>query len=242
MPYARNADLPERVRNMFGAKGQEAYRKAFNAAHAGTCRGGGRQGNRESCSHAVATSAAKRTEAMSKAGEFLKALLTPQKQAIDARWQQAFNDTVQAVQHSGDVQIAKSGAVVKADDELQVLYVPALVPEEEDSQGDVVSAEDIREAAHAFMHDYPLFKEQDGGLSTMGVGVEHAERHALSREQACLVETWLEKVDTEYGEQKIPEGTWMIGVHIPDKEIWESAKAGERTGASIEGVGKRVPI
>jgi cation transport regulator ChaB len=31
MPYARNADLPERVRNMFGAKGQEAYRKAFIA-------------------------------------------------------------------------------------------------------------------------------------------------------------------------------------------------------------------
>jgi cation transport regulator ChaB len=237
MPYARNADLPERVRNMFGAKGQEAYRKAFNAAHAGTCRGGGRQGNRESCSHAVATSAAKRTEAMSKAGEFFKALFfkqQPKPEPVVIKFTQEPPDDT--------VQVAKSGSVVKADDELQVLYVPALVPEEEDSQGDVVSAEDIREAAHAFMHDYPLFKEQDGGLSTMGVGVEHAERHALSREQACLVETWLEKVDTEYGEQKIPEGTWMIGVHIPDKEIWESAKAGERTGASIEGVGKRVPI
>jgi hypothetical protein len=179
---------------------------------------------------------------MSKAGEFLKALFYkqtsygPAPPTLEQPWPMA-DDNGQP-----PVQIAKSGAVVKADDELQVLYVPALVPDVEDSQGDVVSAEDIREAAHAFMHDYPLFKEQTGEMSVMGVGVEHEDRHALSREQACLVETWLEKVDTEYGEQKIPEGTWMIGVHIPDKEIWESAKAGERTGASIEGVGKRVPI
>jgi hypothetical protein len=140
------------------------------------------------------------------------------------------------------VEIAKSGSVVKADDERQVLYVPALVPDTEDSQGDVVSADDIMAAAHSFMADYPLYKEATGEVRMMGIGLDHADKNALPREQAYLVETWLEKADTQYGDELVPAGTWMIGVHVPDAEIWESAKSGERTGVSIEGIGTREPL
>jgi hypothetical protein len=140
------------------------------------------------------------------------------------------------------IEIAKSGSVIKADDERQVLYVPALVPDTEDSQGDVVSADDIMAAAHGFMADYPLYKEATGEVRMMGIGLDHADKNALPRERAYLVETWLEKTDTQYGDELVPAGTWMIGVHVPDAEIWESAKSGERTGVSIEGIGTREPL
>ena len=57
-----------------------------------------------------------------------------------------------------------------------------------------------------------------------------------------MVEHWLEKSDIQYGDVVIPEGTWMIGVKVPNGDIWKSLKVGDRTGASIEGTGTRVEV
>jgi len=130
------------------------------------------------------------------------------------------------------IRVARSGNVVKADDELQVLYTPVLVPDVEDSQGDIATKEEIRKAAHRFAEEYAE------GLTQLGL--DHTT--TLDRSRAHIVEFWLEKQDVDYGTDVIPEGTWMIGVHIPDAAIWKSAKSGERTGASIEGIGVRTPV
>lgn len=56
MPFERNAELPERIRKL-SDRLQTVFRKAFNSADAGICKGGGRLGDREQCSFAVANRA-----------------------------------------------------------------------------------------------------------------------------------------------------------------------------------------
>lgn len=233
MPYSGIDDLPERIRTEYSAKGQRAFLAAFNSAFDGTC---AKRKDREGCAFAVATAAAQRAEkgSMSKAIEFLKSFIGVLEYA------DADNQPVDVVTDvwTGEptipitVNIAKAGRIVKADDELQVLYLPVLVPDIEDSQGDIVDKAEIQKAAHRFSREYAAGEAE--------LGLDH--EMTLDREQAHIVESWLEKQNTDYGTDRIPEGSWMIGIHIPDIDIWKSAKAGERTGASIEGTGIREAI
>jgi cation transport regulator ChaB len=190
MPFANVSDLPERVRDKYGAAGQRAFLAAFNSAWDGTCAERGDE--RESCAFAVATAAA--------------------------------NNVKKA-------DVAQFGKVVKADEEKQILFVPVLVPDVEDTQGDIPPADEIEMAAHRFAKEYASGQAE--------LGLDHET--TLAREQAMIVETWIEKADIDYDGNIIPKGTWMFGIHIPDSEIWKSAKEGDRTGASIEGTGFRYP-
>jgi cation transport regulator ChaB len=185
------SELPESVREKFGASAQRAFLAAFNSAYDGTCAERGDE--RDSCAFAVATAAAKNVK---------------------------------------KADVAQFGKVVKADDEKQILFMPVLVPDVEDTQGDIPPADEIEMAAHGFAKEY-VMGQAELGLDHSGV--------ILNRDQASIVETWIEKADVEYGDETIPKGTWMLGIHIPDAEVWKSAKSGERTGASIEGTGFRYP-
>ncbi len=61
MPFRSIDELPARVKTAFpGERQRLVFVRAFNAAFNGTCRDGGEQGDRESCSFAVATAAAVR--------------------------------------------------------------------------------------------------------------------------------------------------------------------------------------
>ena len=130
------------------------------------------------------------------------------------------------------VDLARAGKVVKADDEKQILFVPVLVPDVEDAQGDIVLKEDVEDTANRFLVEYAAGEAE--------LGLDH--RETLDRTQAVIVQSWTEKVDATYGTDTIPEGTWMLGIHIPDEAIWKSAKEGDRTGASIEGTGIRTEV
>ena len=61
MPYDRNADLPEAVRNSLPSHAQDIYRKAFNSAWEGYREPENRRGDadREETAHRVAWSAVK---------------------------------------------------------------------------------------------------------------------------------------------------------------------------------------
>ena len=232
MPYNSVSDLPERIRSKYSPKAQRAFMHAFNSAYDGLCQG---REDREGCAFAVGTAAAKKTEksAVSKFIDLLKGLASELEteetveKAIDTE-----GGTTEKTSKSETVSIAKASHVVKADDELQVLYSPVLAPNEIDSQDDITEPEEIRIAAYRFAKEYAAGEAE--------LGLDH--KTTLTREQAHIVEYWLEKQDVDYGTDVIPKGTWMLGVHIPDKEIWESAKSGERTGLSIEGTGERTPL
>lgn len=115
----------------------------------------------------------------------------------------------------------------KETDEERFILGVVLEPDSEDSQGDIYSAEEVRQACHWYM--------------------EHGRQHRLQHrrditDKLCLLENFIAPCDMEIGEQTVKAGTWLMGVRVLDDDIWEMAKSGELTGFSIGGTAVRRPI
>lgn len=150
--------------------------------------------------------------------------------------------------------------LVKADRPEEERYILGVVlepndgqdgPLAPDSQGDVYSAAEIRQAAHLFMERYRNLGHQHRELVTgsklrilesyltladMVVGLDgEAVGHPDLR---GAIESGALKVAE--GAQPIYRGTWLLGLRVVDGGMWEDVKAGRITGLSIGGSGRRV--
>ena len=96
-------------------------------------------------------------------------------------------------------------------------------PQVEDSQGDFASAEEIEYACHRFLEDYNL-------ISYM---------HQEITKRVKVIENYIAPVDCVIGTQPVKKGSWVLGVHIEDPEIWKQVESGELTGFSMEGVARK---
>lgn len=112
--------------------------------------------------------------------------------------------------------------IYKSDEERFVLGIP-LQPDIEDLQGDVVSCEEIAKTAHDFLE------------SCQNIGVQHT----TINKKIKLWESYLAPQDLTISGQEVKKGSWILGVHILDDEIWGKVKSGELTGFSIRGTGTR---
>ena len=115
--------------------------------------------------------------------------------------------------------------ILKADDEKQIVYGVVLEPNTRDLQGDVLSVDTIEQAAHKYM------------AVSRTVGDSHS-----SEANAVVVESYLAPADYKLGGHSISKGTWIMGVHVLDDQMWKAVKRGEFTGFSIGGRGKRSQI
>jgi len=123
------------------------------------------------------------------------------------------------------------------DNEKQIAYGYALVPDVEDSQEDIADAEEVEKAAHSFLET--LAKGLQKG---QGTGHEHKEFDNIGYPVESMIDRdGLVGKSLGIPDDKIRPGGWIIGVKMED-EYWELAKSGEITGFSIGGVGKRTPI
>jgi len=113
--------------------------------------------------------------------------------------------------------------IKKVDQEQQLVFGEVYAPGYPDSQGDVMTPDDVREAAYGFMRAGNLMK----------VDLEHDNVETGS----CIVESFIARDDDPLF---IP-GSWVVGVHIPDPELWSLVKSGEINGFSMEVKGKRLP-
>lgn len=122
----------------------------------------------------------------------------------------------------GKASFSAYGKIVKTDNDSH--YVTGIVyePMTEDSQGDCMTEEEIRKAAHWFA------KNGDG------IDIQH---NFEKFEKAEVVENWIAKADFEIGKEKIKKGTWLMTVEITDPEVWSAVEKGEITGFSMGGVG-----
>lgn len=68
------------------------------------------------------------------------------------------------------------------------------------------------------------------------VNVEHSNRDAKSVVfESFIVDSKKDKkAPAIFGE--VPDGSWLIGVKVFDKELWQEIKQGKRTGFSVEGL------
>ena len=123
---------------------------------------------------------------------------------------------------------AKTSNILKSDDTGDERFVLGVVlePEVIDAQGDIYSADEIRQAAHRFMEEF-------GGLGLM---------HRLRvNDDVKVVENYLAPVDFQIGDAKVRKGTWLLGVHVLSDALWAQVKEQKLTGFSIGGSARRVP-
>jgi len=123
-----------------------------------------------------------------------------------------------------------NGREVIGKDEKDFKYVfgAVLIPGVVDRQGDVISSEEIEKCAHDFMEHFRT------------VGAAHTEM--LSSEEGSYVESYVAKVDTTFGEEMYPEGTWFVGAKVYDPEAIEMINKGEWNAFSIGGKGERIAV
>jgi len=111
--------------------------------------------------------------------------------------------------------------VVKRDDEKRLVYGVVLVPDEEDSQGDICPPEVIERAAHGYL------------MKSRSVAEQHKELA-----NAHVVESFIAPADLKYDGKQVRKGSWIIAVKIADDRLWKAVKDGEYSGFSIGGIAK----
>lgn len=108
--------------------------------------------------------------------------------------------------------------ILKRDDELQLVTGVVMEPEEVDAHGDVVSEEEIRQAAHDFMR-----------VSRV-MGLQHKQKAPVE-----VVESFIAHTEMNIGDEVVKKGSWVMTAKVHDLAIWEQVKLGEYTGFSIGG-------
>jgi hypothetical protein len=121
-----------------------------------------------------------------------------------------------------------TGPIVFKQAKKQIAYAAVLVPGEEDSDGEVLTAEKIEEVAHGWMATY-----RNIDLS-----------HTLNNVDALPVESQIlrmaEKVKIDGEDQVLPKGTWVLASKFADKEVWKGIEDGTYGGYSVMGVKRTV--
>ena len=134
---------------------------------------------------------------------------------------------------------AMPARIVKNDGSRQIAYGVVLEPctaeTTRDSQGDWYTAADIELAAHGFLE---AVAKGDGGADLM---------HLAEGEGPLIgfpVESFIAPVDFAWGDgdrtEIVKAGSWVMGVHYPDPEIWAGVVKGELGAFSVWGKGMRV--
>lgn len=111
----------------------------------------------------------------------------------------------------------RTHSLKKADDELRIVWGEVYAPGFPDSQGDFMSSETIRDMAYGFM--------KNQALSSIDTNHDHEKNGSM------IVESFIAREDDTIF---IPD-SWVIGVHVPEDDVWELVKSGELNGFSIDG-------
>ena len=120
----------------------------------------------------------------------------------------------------------KRVAITKADAHKRIAYGVVLSADEEDTQGDMISAEEIEKSAHQWMSTSRI------------IGLEHGEPI-----DAMPVESFICPMDMTFdgpqGKVSWAKGSWVMGVKFMDPAHFAMCLDGSITGFSVGGLGIR---
>ena len=144
------------------------------------------------------------------------------------------------VRHDGDTWKfipERDVKITKADKKKQIVYATVLAPLSPDSWGDVETPEEIEDAAHRYLlHVWE-------GTQPAVIGSQHKRPI-----KAVPVESFIAPIDFWYPESpkteeyKVKKGSWVVAIHIQDKNEFEKVLKGVYTGVSVQGLGRRKKI
>ena len=110
--------------------------------------------------------------------------------------------------------------IVKSEEgqpEQQMVFAEVYAPDRPDSGGDYMTKEDIQKAAYKFMKNQRLDQ----------VDTQHNNELVKG---ATIVESFIARKD----DPVFIEGSWVVGMHIDNDEMWGKIKKGEINGFSLE--------
>ena len=115
--------------------------------------------------------------------------------------------------------------LLKANADEQTVTGVVLQPEVVDGQGDIMSAEVIRKAAHKFLAAYNRATK---------LGLQHKD----FKKRFELLESYTAPQELVIKDKTIKEGSWIMTVKVLDSKIWQIVKEGKITGFSFGGKAK----
>ncbi|NIP54112.1 MAG: hypothetical protein GWN00_01435 [Aliifodinibius sp.] len=109
--------------------------------------------------------------------------------------------------------------IKKTDEYQQLVFGEVYAPNIPDSDGDIMSSEEVTAMAHRFMKNQRL----------TNIDVQH-DKNPIN---ACVVESFI----AQEGDQLFIPGAWVVGVHVEDSNAWDQIMKGELNGFSMQGLG-----
>lgn len=136
-------------------------------------------------------------------------------------WRTTSNPSVAKSAHAT---VERTVPIWKAGDGQRIVYGVVLQPGVVDSQGDIVSAEEIEQAAHRYLVE----------------SRKHDLQHMEELAPVEVVESYIAPMDMEVAGRRVLKGSWVMASQIRDATIWQAVLKGHFTGYSIGGTAVRV--
>lgn len=115
------------------------------------------------------------------------------------------------------IAVHKADAPSRVAEEQRVVLGAVYMPDVIDAQGDFMTAEEIRKSMWSYMARGDNFC----------VDINHDGKVTSCQVVECFI--------SRKGDPDFPvEGTWVVGVRVPDDGLWQKVKKGELNGFSME--------
>jgi hypothetical protein len=109
----------------------------------------------------------------------------------------------------------------------------------EDRQGDIIMEPELEKAAYKYVVDSRV-----GGDEHRRVPVQKFDDGMIPLHASDLIESMVftkEKIAKLHLPESTPIG-WWVGFQVNDNQVWDDVVTGKRTGFSIHGKGRRIPV
>lgn len=116
-------------------------------------------------------------------------------------------------------------SIKKIDAKKQIVYGEVWIPNELDTYGDFMTAEDTEIMAHRYMQ-----------LVTLRQSID--TNHDEESNGSYPVESFIARA----GDPDFQEGAWVLGTKIADEEIWAEVQRGELNGYSFQAMVKKKAV
>ncbi len=127
--------------------------------------------------------------------------------------------------------VAKDAGITYPDGSQHLVVGVVLEPTKEmgqpDTQGDVYSADEIRQAEATWRSEF------------RAIGLQHS---ADISDRVEVVQSWITPVDCTIGTGTAVAGSWLLCVRCLDDALWAACRDGSISGFSIGGTANRQPV
>lgn len=119
--------------------------------------------------------------------------------------------------------------ILKIDDDQRMVYGIVYAPDEVDTDGDVATAEVIKETAYRFMREKQEDLKGKPGEDKRTID----KQHNAEPDQGYVAESWIVRKNDALFPNDV--NAWAVGIKVEDEDTWQEIKKGKIRGLSMGG-------